>query len=146
MFTSKYIVFLCPDPSHPSINWDWYVLSTKWDLFIISMFILSFIALTWFYFFHKPTPNASRTFWLFSIIFIIIGAIIAYIYMKNNKDVLFIENINWTFEHTLVVLISGLVTSIMAYFFSFIFFIFLSQIPTTWHIRAMRRYPFKFIK
>lgn len=148
MFSFRYVFFfpfVCPNPSQPSFMWDWGVLSAKWELYLLGMFLLILLVLGLFYFGTKPNRTGVRRFVTLTISLFIFGGIVAWYYLSQSRDILFTDTPNWTFEHTLVSMLAGLGSTIELYIISLIIFLIASQLPIDWQLRAMRRYPFKFV-
>jgi len=140
MFSWRYI-FLYPDASNHSIQWYGDILNSKWDIFLIAIFIVNIIVLGWFYFFTKPNKSGVLRFWFCVAILVILATVTSYGYLYQNRDSLFVEG-TWTYEHTLVALISGFVNGVEIIIIALAIFLLFSLIPLPWQLRAMRRYPF----
>ncbi len=142
-FDFRYI-FICPNPNHPYFIWDWQILSVSWDVLLIIIFFMVLIFLVIFYFVFNPDTKANIVFWFSVVILSINGGIIAVLYLKSKNNI-FLENHSWNWYHIIITFISGILTTLQVIFILLAVFLILSLIPTTWHIRAMRKYPFKFI-
>lgn len=137
--------FAHPNPNHPSLMWDWSVLSAKWEIFLAITFAVIMIFYGWFYFFTKPDTKGVMRFIILTIVINIIGCVVAYLLLYRSKDLLAIDNVNWSFESTFIVILSALISTFELCFISYLLFIIISQIPIRWNLRAMRRYPLKIV-
>lgn len=134
-----------PNPNHPLLNFDWGELQKLWIIYSFINIVIVLVFFITFYFFTKPNPKGVKRFFLLSICCFIISSSIATLIIYSNKDNLFNENINWTFIQTLLIFISGLISTLELYLIIWVIFLLLSLIPFKWQLRAMRRYPFSFI-
>lgn len=143
MFSFYYYVFLYPNASHNSIQWFSDILDAKWEIFLLALLVMDLIVLGCYYFLTKPSKTAMIRFWILTILLIIGGTLIGYFNLYSDRNTLLMEGKSWTYEHTLVSIVSSLISSFEMILIVIVFFLVLSLLPASWQLRAMRRYPFK---
>ncbi|MCX7612530.1 MAG: hypothetical protein N2043_13185 [Ignavibacterium sp.] len=140
-------IFPMPDASSELFNWDASVLNEYWGYIIIGFIVVIIGFYVWFYFFNKPKPDALRKFWVRYIIIGVILVIAALIFLLTNVEKLAGESqpINiWRLLWLIFLLsLDYLEASFIIYL---IFMVFASMPFNRTQLRAMRRYPFPFIK
>lgn len=138
-----YMGFLYPKASNLSIQWLNDVLDARWEAFLIGLFFSNLVLLGYFYFFTKPTPKGMLRFWIISCISVIAGTIMGFVNLYENQSSLFMEGVQWTFQHTIATIAASLFSSIEMLIIILVVFWAISLIPIHWNLRAMRRYPIK---
>ncbi len=135
--------------SHPKLReLDLRIFLTKWEniSLILSLIIIAFFI--WYYFFTKPDLKAKSRFWQF---FLIPGFLVWFtessipfwskLYIKKPDPSVVIDKVNiW-----ITSLLSAGINLLVLYGILFIFFLILTQFNWNWNLRAMRRYPLKWI-
>lgn len=148
MFSTRFFIFLCPNTSNSSFNWDYGVLRSQWDIYLLVMLVLTILAYLWFYYLTYPDRKALRRFTLLTLGLLVIGGVSAWPYLYHSRDVLMLNSAaTWTITNTLVTICSGLEsTFVLISLVLLVFPVLLGRIPFAWQLRAMRRYPFKSVK
>lgn len=142
---SFYYIFLYPNASHTSIKWFSDVLDAKWTIFLLSILLIDFIVLACYYFLAKPTQKAVMWFWIITTLLVIVCTVIGYFNLYVDRNMLSMEGTSWGYEHTLVSILTSLISSVEAFLIVLCIFLILSQLPVKWQLKAMRRYPFNWL-
>jgi hypothetical protein len=118
---------------------DWFKIG------IILVFI-TFVFLLFFYFFTKPNKTAVKRFWLsITIMFIVnIILVVVIILMSCRNYVEDAERLN-RFILGLSTAAAAIVNTAIIFLMAFVLLMTLGQFKIHWNLRAMRRYPFKWI-
>ena len=144
-----YYIFPIPDVTSEIFNWDYSVLREMWFYYLLILFFLIILSKVFFYFFYYPVKGALKIFW-FSLIFeffvtSLIGFILIKIFYSDLADqkgfLSFIQFLIILFYFLMDFIIASVIT--LTIFLSIGFFSAKMQLKT--RIRAMRKYPFKFI-
>lgn len=140
-------IFFMPDASAELFNWDESILFEYWGYIIVLFIFFVIMFKIWYYFFTLPNPQALKRFWMGYIILGLVLITGALIFILSNTEKLAGEsqtfNIFRFFWLFFILLLDYVEISIII---SLIIFL-ISKIPfLRWQIRAMRRYPFHFVK
>lgn len=143
-----YVISFSPDARDLKLYSD--VLKSYWGTFLITIFVINILLLGFFYFLTKPNKTALVRYWIITAILIVAGPIISFVLLYAYRDKLLQENQPWELRHTISVIFNGFLSSIEFYLIVFILvfglLLFISfLLPVKWQLKAMRRYPFKWI-
>ena len=136
---------IMPDPTQSGFNWNSQALETQWSAITLVLLVATFLVYGYYYFWTKPSEGAVRRF-VFYGAGLLVGAAFYAFYSLNDLSNLFMEASPWLQMHTIVTALAGVLTEFEIIIFVVAVYLILSLIPTIpWHLRAMRRYPFKWV-
>lgn len=145
-----YLIFPIPNATSELFNWDHEVLIEVWGYYIVILAILILISKIWFYFFSYPTKKALINFWLSCAIEYFITSLLGYILIYNYYLELagqsgFISIIQY-FVLLIFFTIDYIIASIIILTILLMLGYISAQLNYHTRIRALRKYPFKFVK
>lgn len=137
-----YYIFPMPDPRDYGIDYEFF--RDNWRYLIIMIAAIWFLFYSLFYFRTLPEPKSIRRFWTFYGIILLIGSILmalVFIYLLVG----FSPEIWKILEIIFITFVASFEMSIGLYLIFAVLYILIFA-PLKLNIKAMRRYPFKFIK
>lgn len=145
-----YYIFPMPNANDELFNWDYYTLREVWFYYIIILILIILVKKVWFYFFSLPKKNALRNFWLSCLCEFSVSSILGFIlleqYYLNLSGLTGFINFNQFLIILFFFILDYLIASFIITTLFILIGIFTSKLKIPTRIRAMRRYPFHFIK
>lgn len=139
-----YGLFLLPNPTAHGLASNGYF--GDWFIVRVGLIVITLSILVYYYFFTYPTKNALKRFW-FSTLFIFISNIalsLVFLFLRY-KNYLSDSGKFSEFGFGVSSAVAVMVNTALIFLLGFIILMVLSQFKIAWNLRAMRRYPFKWI-
>ncbi len=145
-----YYILPMPNATSELFNWDYDVLREVWFYYVLILVFVIIVSKILFYFFSYPTKNALSRFWVMCLVESILTTLFGFILIYNYYMDLASQSGFVSFLQFLVLLVYFLldfiiVSLLIVAIFSFLGYI-LAKLNFNTRIRALRRYPFKFVK
>lgn len=142
MILMRHFIFPCPDPN--VLGFWARPFFTSWDVVILLVGAFVFLAMIKFYWFSLPDKKANTRFWWYSGIVIALGPVISAAFLISNRREL-VKSAVASLRIYVPILWSSLLLTVEWLIIAYCLMMLLSAIPVNWQLRAMRRYPLKYI-
>ncbi len=145
-----YYILPMPNATSELFNWDYDVLREVWFYYVLILLFVIIVFKIRFYFFSYPTKKALLRFWIMCGVEFILTTLIGFILIHNYYMDLAAQSGFVSFLQFVVLLVYFLLDFIFVFvlivaIFSLLGYI-LAKLNFNTRIRALRRYPFKFVK